>query len=94
MRITDFELFPVRASSRTVWLIVRVRTDVGISGLGEASDAFGFANTTVAQARQMELELGRFVQVAAAPTKKPLSPMPKPVSLRLSPRFKVPIPLG
>jgi galactonate dehydratase len=65
VRITDFELFPVRASSRTVWLIVRVRTDVGISGLGEASDAFGFANTTVAQARQMELELGRFVQVAA-----------------------------
>lgn len=65
MRIQSFELFPVRASSRTVWLIVRVRTDAGISGLGEASDAFGFANTTAAQARQMELELGRFVQVAA-----------------------------
>lgn len=65
MRITDFELFPVRASSRTVWLIVRVRTDEGVSGLGEASDAFGFANTTVAQARQMELALGNFVQLAA-----------------------------
>lgn len=46
LRVTGIELLPVRATSRTVWLIVRLRTDGGLEGLGEASDAFGFANTT------------------------------------------------
>jgi L-alanine-DL-glutamate epimerase-like enolase superfamily enzyme len=46
LRVTEFELLPVRATSRTVWLFVRLRTDAGLTGLGEASDAFGFANTT------------------------------------------------
>ncbi len=60
LRVTGFELVPVRATSRTVWLIVRLRTDAGLTGLGEASDAFGFANTTVADARRMEAELRGF----------------------------------
>ena len=46
LRITGVELRPVRATSRTVWLFVRLMTDAGLVGLGEASDAFGFANTT------------------------------------------------
>jgi len=46
LRVTGIELLPVRATSRTVWLIVRLRNDGGLEGLGEASDAFGFANTT------------------------------------------------
>jgi galactonate dehydratase len=57
LRVTGFELLPVRASERTVWLIVRVRTDAGLTGLGEASDAFGFANTTREDAARMETEL-------------------------------------
>jgi galactonate dehydratase len=61
VRVTGFELLPVRATERTVWLIVRVRTDVGLTGLGEASDAFGFANTTKQDAARMESELRRFV---------------------------------
>src|SRR5687768_18063725 len=57
LKVTAFELLPVRATERTVWLIVRLRTDAGLTGLGEASDAFGFANTTRADAARMETEL-------------------------------------
>lgn len=60
LRVTGFELLPVRASERTVWLIVRLRTDAGITGLGEASDAFGFLNTTRQDATRMESELRGF----------------------------------
>jgi galactonate dehydratase len=60
LRVTGFELLPVRATERTVWLIVRLRTDEGVTGLGEASDAFGFANTTKQDAARMESELRRF----------------------------------
>jgi galactonate dehydratase len=57
LKVTGFELLPVRASERTVWLIVRLQTDAGLTGLGEASDAFGFANTTKEDAARMEAEL-------------------------------------
>ena len=60
LRITGVELRPVRATSRTVWLFVRLMTDAGLVGLGEASDAFGFANTTAADAARMRQELERF----------------------------------
>jgi galactonate dehydratase len=60
LRVTGFELLPVRATERTLWLIVRVRTDAGLTGLGEASDAFGFANTTKQDAARMESELRSF----------------------------------
>jgi galactonate dehydratase len=60
LHVTGIELLPVRATERTVWLIVRLRTDEGLTGLGEASDAFGFANTTKQDAARMESELHRF----------------------------------
>lgn len=60
VRVTGFELLPVRATERTVWLMIRVRTDAGLTGLGEASDAFGFANTSKQDAARMESELRRF----------------------------------
>lgn len=60
LRVIGFELLPVRATERTVWLIVRLRTDGGLTGLGEASDAFGFANTTKPDAARMESELHGF----------------------------------
>jgi galactonate dehydratase len=63
LRITGFELLPVRATSRTVWLFVRLRTDAGLTGLGEASDAFGFANTTKDDAARMEAELRVFFEL-------------------------------
>jgi galactonate dehydratase len=60
LRINGFELLPVRATSRTVWLFVRIKTDAGLTGLGEASDAFGFANTTAQDATRMRSELATF----------------------------------
>lgn len=63
LAITDFELLPVRATSRTVWLFVRLRTDAGLTGLGEASDAFGFANTTKDDAARMQSELRGFFEL-------------------------------
>jgi galactonate dehydratase len=60
VRITEFEILPMRATQRTVWVFVRLSTDAGLTGLGEASDAFGFANTTKEDAGRMESEIRRF----------------------------------
>src|SRR5688572_22468348 len=60
LRVTTLELLPMRATARTVWLFVRLGTDAGLTGLGEASDAFGFANTSTQNAAQMEKELRAF----------------------------------
>ena len=57
VRLTGIDLLPIRATSRTVWLVVRLRTDAGLTGLGEASDAFGFANTTAGNAETMRMRL-------------------------------------
>jgi galactonate dehydratase len=59
-RLTRVELIPVRATARTVWLFVRLHTDAGLTGLGEASDAFGFLNTTRQDAARMTSELNAF----------------------------------
>ena len=59
-KLTGLELVPVRATERTVWLFVRLQTDVGVVGLGEASDAFGYFNTTREQAAQMAGQLREF----------------------------------
>jgi galactonate dehydratase len=53
----------MRATERTVWLFVRLGTDAGLTGLGEASDAFGFANTTKQDGARMESELRAFFQL-------------------------------
>ena len=63
LRLTRFQLLPVRATSRTVWLVVRLHTDAGLTGLGEASDAFGFANTTAANAETMRARLRTFFEL-------------------------------
>lgn len=63
VRLTKIELLPVRATVRTVWLFVRVHTDSGVTGLGEASDAFGYFDTTRAQAAQMADELKVFFEI-------------------------------
>jgi galactonate dehydratase len=60
VRLTHLDLIPVRATARTVWLFVRLHTDIGLSGLGEASDAFGYLNTTKAEAVRMSDELKLF----------------------------------
>jgi galactonate dehydratase len=62
-RVNSFELLPVRATERTAWLFVRLTTDSGLSGIGEASDAFGFASTSKENAQRMESELRRFFEL-------------------------------
>lgn len=37
LRITEMELIPVRATGRTTWLNLRLTTNQGLTGLGEAS---------------------------------------------------------
>lgn len=61
VKLTRLELIPVRATERTVWLFVRLHTDAGLTGLGEASDAFGFLNTTRAEAARMTDQLNAFL---------------------------------
>lgn len=51
--VTGAELIPIRATERTVWLLIRVRTDEGVDGWGEASDAFGFGATSRQDAAKM-----------------------------------------
>ena len=63
LKINKLELIPIRATERTVWLFVRLTTDKKLTGLGEASDAFGFAGTTKANAEKMEAELGNFFEL-------------------------------
>ena len=63
LKVTKLELIPVRATERTVWLFVRLHTDRKFTGLGEASDAFGFAATTKANAQKMEAELGAYFEL-------------------------------
>jgi galactonate dehydratase len=63
LRVRSVDLLPVRATTRTVWLIVRLQTDAGLVGLGEASDAFGFANTTADDTARMRSQLKAFVDL-------------------------------
>ncbi len=63
LRVTSLELLPMRATPRTVWLFVRLGTDAGLTGIGEASDAFGFANTSQKNAAAMEAELRTFFRL-------------------------------
>ncbi len=64
LRLTGLEMLPVRATERTVWLLVRLTTDQGLSGLGEASDAVGFSNTSKQDALRIESELRKFFELA------------------------------
>jgi len=59
VRLTSVELWPVRATQRTVWLLLRLHSDAGVYGLGEASDAFGIRGTSPANVAEMRTELAR-----------------------------------
>ena len=59
IKITEVELWPVRATPRTVWLLLRLRSDAHIDGLGEASDAFGIYATTPENVAAMRAEINR-----------------------------------
>ena len=55
------QLLPVRTTSAPpVLVVLPFRTDTGLTGLGEASDAFGFANATAANVDTMRARLQTF----------------------------------
>jgi galactonate dehydratase len=64
LKVTRLDLFPVRATGRTMWLFVRLGTDQRLTGLGEASDGFGFAGTSKAGIDRMQSELKAFFEIA------------------------------
>ncbi len=39
MKITELEIIEIEASHRGNWIFVRLHTDAGLSGLGEASQS-------------------------------------------------------
>ncbi len=55
--ITDFELIPVRATARTLWIFVRIHTNHGVTGLSEASNAM---STDAAGVEALRVELNEF----------------------------------
>ena len=59
VKLTSAELWPVRATPRTVWLLIRLWSDAGVDGLGEASDAFGIYATTAENVAAMRVEMAR-----------------------------------
>lgn len=63
VKITGVELWPVRATPRTVWLLIRLRSDANIDGLGEASDAFGIYATTPENVAAMRVEIDRQFEI-------------------------------
>jgi len=62
LKITGLEFFPVKASNRTQWLFVRLKTNKGLTGLGETSDGWG--QVRASQVPEMEKLLGEFFELA------------------------------
>ena len=59
--ITGFDLISLRISERTVWLFLQLQTNVGLTGIGEASNAFGSANTTAADVAAMRSTVAAYL---------------------------------
>jgi galactonate dehydratase len=56
-KLTAADVVAVRATPRTAWLFLQLRTDAGLTGVGEASDAFGILGTTMENVDRMRAEL-------------------------------------
>ncbi|MDG2089953.1 MAG: mandelate racemase/muconate lactonizing enzyme family protein [Gammaproteobacteria bacterium] len=55
--ITNFELIPVRVAPNTLWLFLRLHTNAGLTGLGEASNAL---TKDAASVESLQVELTEF----------------------------------
>jgi galactonate dehydratase len=62
LKITALEFFAVKASSRTQWLFVRLKTNKGLTGLGETSDGWGTVRAS--QLGEIETLLSEFFELA------------------------------
>jgi galactonate dehydratase len=59
LRIEKLEWLPIQATARTWWLNLRLTTNTGLSGLGEASDGFGLTPAVGEYAERQEAEVRR-----------------------------------
>jgi galactonate dehydratase len=59
LRITGMQVFLVNATERTKWIFVRLTTNGGLTGLGEASDGFG-GKVQRSDTARIESTLGEF----------------------------------
>ncbi len=62
LKITGLEFFAVKASNRTQWLFLRLKTNKGLTGLGETSDGWGIIRGT--QLGEIQTLLGEFFELA------------------------------
>ena len=61
LRITKLETFVVKVSARGNWIFVRLGTDQGLTGLGEASHGMGFQRAQGEE--RMEALLGEYFEM-------------------------------
>jgi galactonate dehydratase len=59
LKITGMQVFVVKATQRTQWIFLRLTTNAGLTGLGEASDGFG-AKVLASDAARIQSTLGEF----------------------------------
>lgn len=62
LKITGMRVFLVNATARTKWIFLRLTTNNGLTGLGEASDGFG-GKLTASDAARIQSTLGEFFEL-------------------------------
>ena len=62
VKITGMQVFLVHATQRTKWIFLRLTTNTGLTGLGEASDGFG-AKIQSSDAARIQSTLGEFFEL-------------------------------
>lgn len=63
VEVTGIETFFVRATRRTAWFFVRLRTNRGFTGLGEASDAFPYQTDWQANSVRLRSALQKYFAI-------------------------------
>ena len=64
LKITGIEIFVVKVNARGDWVFVRLKTDKGVTGLGEASQGGGFTRASGDRNAAMQKALGEFFELA------------------------------
>ncbi len=63
LKITGMEILVVKVNRRGDWIFVRLKTDKGVTGLGEASQGGGFAQASGERNAAMQKALGEFFEL-------------------------------